>query len=88
MVFKHKRQHENVNACDCIEQMPWIVPKLRRTATLFYFDCSLIVMSTRITDADQKRTPSLLSVVFLKLSNKQDRKLDMKYMGGYRGGGW
>lgn len=80
MVFKHKRQHENVNACDCIEQMPWIVPNLRCTATLFYFDSSLVVMSARITEADQKRTPSLLSVVFFKLSYKQDKKLDMKYM--------
>lgn len=65
--YLNTSQQEKLQACDCIEPVPWNVPKLRCTATLFYFGSSPVVMSTGITEANQTGTHCFfLPFVFLK----------------------
>lgn len=59
-------------------------------ATLFYFDPCPVVRSTRITEADQKRTPFLLSFVFWKyLIDRKRKQIWNSTCGGVQGWvGW
>lgn len=59
-------------------------------ATLFYFDPCPVVRSTGITEADQKRTPFLLSFVFWKyLINRKRKQIWNSTCGGVQGWvGW
>lgn len=84
-VFKGESRQENLLACDCIEPMPWNVPN-SHTVLLWLSPPSLCQPESLKLIKWETPFPFWFfffgPFTFFKVSNKYEKKLDMKYMWG------